>query len=96
MVKMRGMNRLRMVILCAAACALSGCVATHQENAALQAPWPGPQNPALLAFLPPLDEYPSVGGDILKGTSPADQAAARAAAVRPLASNATPPPTAQP
>lgn len=67
------------------ATALAGCVSrTHVENAALTMPWPKSPSAELLAYAPPNDDYPSVGGDILKGASPADQASARAAAVPPL------------
>ncbi len=63
---------------------LCGCIThTRQENAALPQPWPRPP-PNLTAYGPPAPDYPSVGGDILKGSSPADLATARAAAFRPL------------
>ncbi|MGI8841138.1 MAG: hypothetical protein ACR2F8_10230 [Caulobacteraceae bacterium] len=69
----------------AASLALAGCVTpTHVENAALTMPWPRAPGAELAAFAPPHDDYPSVGGDILKGASPADRAAARAAAEHPL------------
>lgn len=73
----------RVLIAGLAGAALAGCVAsTHPENAALRMPWP-PESPApLLAFQPPTGDYPTVGGDILKGTSPADADAARAAAIQ--------------
>jgi hypothetical protein len=63
---------------------LCACIThTTQESAALPQPWPQP--PAnLTAYGPPAPDYPSVGGDILKGSSPADLAKARAAAFRPL------------
>ena len=62
---------------------LAACMThTHQENAALPQPWSKP--PDLAAYAPPAPDYPSVGGDILKGSSPADLAAARAAAIQPL------------
>jgi hypothetical protein len=65
--------------------AVGGCVAhSHQESAALRAPWPRAPSRALGAYEAPVKGYPTVGGDILKGTSPAEQAAARAAAVRPM------------
>jgi hypothetical protein len=69
----------------ALAVALCGCVTrTHVENAALTMPWPKPPGAELLAYAPTNQDYPTVGGDILKGASPAEQAAARAAAARPL------------
>ena len=75
----------------AAIVALAGCVTrTHVENAALTMPWPRPPSPELQGYAPPHDDYPSVGGDILKGASPADRAAARAAAEHPLATPAKP------
>jgi hypothetical protein len=75
----------------ALAAALCGCVTrTHVENAALTMPWPKPPGPELLAYAPPSQDYPTVGGDILKGASPAEQAAARAAAARPLAEPGNP------
>ncbi|MDQ2860647.1 MAG: hypothetical protein M3T55_07975 [Pseudomonadota bacterium] len=70
---------------------LAGCVTrTHVENAALTMPWPKPPSAELLAYAPPNEDYPSIGGDILKGASPAEQAAARAAATRPLAERSKP------
>jgi hypothetical protein len=63
---------------------LCGCIShTWQENAALPQPWPQPP-PNMAAYGPPAADYPSVGGDILKGSTPADLAKARAAAFRPL------------
>jgi hypothetical protein len=81
---MRGWRRL---VLVATLLASSGCVTrTLQENAALRAMRPQP--PAeLSAYVAPREDFPSVGGDILRGTSPADLAAARAAAVAPLAAD---------
>ena len=75
----------------ALAAVLCGCVTrTHMENAALTMPWPKPPGAALLAYTPPNPDYPTVGGDILKGASPADQAAAREAAARPSAAPVKP------
>lgn len=74
-----------------AAAALSGCVAHRRpENAAVLMPWPRETAPSLMAFEPPDPDYPSVGGDILKGASPADQEAARAAARKAAAANDRP------
>ncbi|MEP6968339.1 MAG: hypothetical protein ABI906_09690 [Pseudomonadota bacterium] len=76
------MTRWKMLALGALAAALAGCVTrTHQENAALVMPWPHAPQAALLAFAEPNADYPSTGGDILKGASPAEQARARAAAI---------------
>ena len=69
---------------------LCACIShTTQENAALPQPWPQPP-PNLTAYGPPAPDYPSVGGDILKGSSPSDLAKARAAAFRPLDEPDTP------
>jgi hypothetical protein len=63
---------------------LCACIShTRPESAALPQPWPQPP-PNLAAYGPPSPDYPSVGGDILKGSTPADLAEARAAAFRPL------------
>ena len=78
------MTRWKLVALCAALAPVASCVTrTHQENAALAMPWPKAPQPELLAYGWNNPDFPSVGGDILKGTSPADQAAARSAASRP-------------
>jgi hypothetical protein len=87
---MRG--RMRKVVLkfralasaMALATLLCACIShTRQESAALPQPWPQPP-PLLTAYGPPAPDYPSTGGDILKGSSPADLAKARAAAFHPL------------
>ncbi|HEY5071543.1 MAG TPA: hypothetical protein VII63_05885 [Caulobacteraceae bacterium] len=73
----------QILAICLPALAVSGCIAnTLPENAALRVPWPPESPPQLLAFGPPDADYPSVGGDTLKGASPAEQEAARAAADR--------------
>jgi hypothetical protein len=75
------MKATRVLMALLAALALAGCVAhTRPENAALRMPWPPESPPALLAYAPRDQDFPSVGGDILKGASPADLEAARAAA----------------
>lgn len=88
---MRGWRTLAVTLL---GVSLAGCITrTHVENAALTMPWPKPPSAELLAYAPPDTDYPSVGGDILKGASPADQAAAgaaAAAAARPLAEHSKP------
>lgn len=81
--------------LCAAvalACvAAGGCVTrTRVESAALAMSWPDPPARDLDAYATPAADYPTVGGDILKGASPAEQAQARAAAVPPLDAPAKP------
>ena len=64
----------------------TGCVTRDfHENAALRAARPSLPPAELSNFVAPRTDYPTVGGDILKGTSPADLAAAREAAVKPLA-----------
>jgi hypothetical protein len=53
---------------------LGGCVGYHQEVAALR--MPRPDGDAQLAAYAAADpQYPSVGGNILKGTSPRSEAA---------------------
>jgi hypothetical protein len=49
---------------------LGGCVSYHQETAALRMPRPNAEPAALAAYAAPDGDYPSTGGDILKGTSP--------------------------
>ncbi|MHB8529446.1 MAG: hypothetical protein ACYC8V_08040 [Caulobacteraceae bacterium] len=70
------------ILLLAVSWGLAGCYSTHTENAALQMPLPHAQAPELLAYVAPDPDYPSIGGDILKGASPLEQAQARAAADR--------------
>ncbi|HEY2708229.1 MAG TPA: hypothetical protein VGI95_09260 [Caulobacteraceae bacterium] len=53
---------------------LGGCVAYHQEVAALRMPRPAGEA-ALGAYAAPDRDYPSVGGNILAGTSPTAAAA---------------------
>jgi hypothetical protein len=57
------------------AISLGGCVGYHQEVAALRMPRPTGEEPALAAYAAPDQQYPSVGGDILQGTSPTSEAA---------------------
>ena len=52
---------------------LSAC--GHTENARLRMPHPGAEPPALTAYAPANGDYPSVGGDILKGSAPSASAA---------------------
>jgi hypothetical protein len=54
---------------------LGGCVSYHQEVAALRMPRPTGEAPGLAAYATADQQYPSVGGDILKGTSPQSEAA---------------------
>jgi hypothetical protein len=69
--------------------ALAGCVThTHRESAALRMSRPSDhvaiQTAANRNGGGPKAAYPSLTGDILKGTSPAELAAARAAASQAL------------
>ncbi len=54
---------------------LGGCVSYYQEVAALRMPRPTGVAPALAAYAAADPRYPTVGGDILKGTSPRSEAA---------------------
>jgi hypothetical protein len=58
-----------------AATALGACAGYHQEVAALRMARPAATPTALAAYAAPDANYPSVGGDILRGTSPASAAA---------------------
>ena len=79
------MARLPFLCVCVLAAGLGGCVAhTRVENAALTQPWPTAPAADLTAHAKPAGDYPTVSGDVLKGTSPADQAAARAEVTRAL------------
>ena len=80
----------KFAVAVAAALPLCACIShTIQESAALPQSWPQPP-PNLTAYGPPAPDYPSVGGDILKGSSTSDLAAARAAAFHPLDEPDTP------
>jgi len=57
------------------ATSLGGCVAYHQEVAALRMPRPTAEPPELAAYARPNPDYPTVGGNILKGTAPTAAAA---------------------
>ena len=71
--------------LAAMALLAAGCVArTHEENAALRSTWPTDKAGSLAAAGRSDMGWPSVGGDILRGTSPEDLAKARAAVSQPL------------
>ena len=75
------MKRLRVMIGCALTLSVGGCIThTHQENAAL--PQPRPHAPNLAEFQKGDPDDPSIGGDILRGYTPAELAAARAAATQ--------------
>ena len=74
----------RLILVLAAGAGLAGCYTEHTENAARAMPFPQAQPAALLGYVKPNPDYPSIGGDILKGTSPEEQAQTRAAADRSL------------
>ena len=57
------------------AISLGGCVAYHQEVAALRMPRPSAEPPELAAYARPNPDYPTVGGNILRGTAPTAAAA---------------------
>lgn len=67
--------RLGMIVTALAAAGLCGCADYHQEVAALRMVRPTVQSPQLAAYAPPNPDYPSVGGDILRGTAPKSGAA---------------------
>ena len=78
--RMRELAALAVVMLAAA-----GCVTrTHEENAALRSTWPTDTAGSLAAAGRTDGEWPSVKGDILKGTSPEELAKARAMVSQPL------------
>jgi hypothetical protein len=54
---------------------LGACAGYHQEVAALRMPRPTAHSAQLAAYTPPRPNYPSVGGDILRGTAPKSSAA---------------------
>jgi hypothetical protein len=71
-------GRMRRVLALGAAIAavgLGGCVAYHQEVAALRMPRPGPEPVELATYARANPDYPTVGGNILKGTAPTAAAA---------------------
>lgn len=74
---MRGwtMAAVAMLALGLSALGLGGCVSYHQEVAALRMPRPTGEAPGLAAYATADRQYPSVGGDILHGTSPRSAAA---------------------
>ena len=62
-----------------------GCVTrTHEEQAARRSTWPAIADGLPAAGRRSEADWPSVRGDILHGTSPAELAAARAAVSQPL------------
>jgi hypothetical protein len=53
---------------------LGGCVSYHQQAGAVRMPRPKGLDPTIAGYAAPDPAYPSVGGDILKDTSPRTQA----------------------
>jgi len=83
---------LTVVALAVAALATTGCVTrTHEENAARRSTWPTGSAVLSADAGRPTDDWPSVGGDILRTASPAELAAARAAISQPLTDDLTKP-----
>jgi hypothetical protein len=70
---------------------LGACVGPHQEVAALRMPLPSAASQGLAPYASPNTDYPSVGGNILKGTAPKTEAAYDA-----TTAGHTPPPPASP
>jgi len=73
------------------AASLGGCVAYHQEVAALRMPRPNAEAPGLAGYAAADRRYPSVGGDILRGAGPTS-----AAVYDATSGDRVPPPTAAP
>lgn len=69
------MQRSGMAICGVALATLGACADYHQEVAALRMPRPTAHSALLAAYAPPSPNYPSVGGDILRGTAPKSSAA---------------------
>ena len=68
----------RLAAIGLAAAGLAACVPYHQERPALRMARPNAEPPELSAYAPPNADYPSVGGDIRKGTAPTEEAAYQA------------------
>jgi hypothetical protein len=84
--------KLRIVLgVALTALTLAACVNQRLERPALRMARPSAEPPALEAFAAPDKTYPSVGGDILSGTSPEESAAYQATAGAATAPPATPP-----
>ena len=76
------MRRVWFLVACGCGLAVAGCIShTRPESAALPQPWP--QAPNLTSYAKGDPDDPSIGGDILKDYTPAQLAAARAAATAP-------------
>ena len=66
---------LTLLALLPPALGLGGCASYHQEVAALRMVRPAREPAALAVYAAPDRAYPSVGGNILAGTSPTSGAA---------------------
>jgi hypothetical protein len=86
----------RISALCVLAALAAACVPYHQERTALRMPRPEAQPPELSAYAAPNKDFPTVGGDILKGTSPGETAAYQATVGAPPVVEPAPPPGANP
>jgi hypothetical protein len=84
------MRRLLMALVVFATLNLGGCIHYHQEVAALRMARPLP-DPELSAYARPDANYPTVGGDVLKGATPR-----AAAAYEATSGERVPPPADQP
>lgn len=69
------MRRILAAGLAFATLNLGGCIHYHQEVAALRMARPMAEPAELSAFARPDPGYPSIGGDILRGTAPTAAAA---------------------
>jgi len=69
------MKTIQTLALLAATASLVACAGYHQEVVALRMARPAATPAALAAYAAPDANFPSVGGDILKGTSPTSGAA---------------------
>lgn len=64
------MKALKIITAAVLAASLAGCVLPyHEENAALVMPRPAAPPSELAAYAPPNNDYPTVGGDTLKGVT---------------------------
>ena len=77
---------MKVLVVAGAAAVLAACVPYHQERPALRMARPEPALSELSAYAAARTDYPTVGGDILKGTSPAESAAYQATTSAPASS----------
>lgn len=64
------MRIVKLGLAAALAASLGACVLPyHEENAALVAPRPTPPPAELATYAAPNQDYPTIGGDTLKGVS---------------------------